>query len=177
MENLTKISKLLSLILRHKPETIGIGLNENGWADVGALLKALNEKNYNVNMDLLERVVSENNKQRFIFSPDKTKIRANQGHSINIDLGLIPSPPPDILYHGTATRFLGSINTQGLLKQSRNHVHLSADIETAQKVGIRHGRPIALLINAKAMYRDGYLFYISENNVWLTEHVPAKYFI
>lgn len=174
--NLKNTSKFISLVLRHQPEVIGLHLDENGWADTGELIRKLNSyKNMQVDMTLLEEVVTTNDKQRFSFNNDKTQIRANQGHSIEIELNLAPAVPPDILYHGTASRFLDSILETGLQKQNRQHVHLSATQETARIVGGRHGKPIVLIIRAKEMFDAGYIFFLSENKVWLTNHVPAEY--
>ena len=170
-----RTSKFLSMILRHRPEIIGIKLDDNGWADVSELLEGMNKKGHEIDMSLLEDVVTTNEKQRFSFNEDKSKIRANQGHSIQIELSLPVSIPPDILYHGTAGRNIEGIMNNGLQKKNRNHVHLSLDKETAVIVGQRHGKPIVLEIDAKTMVEDGYVFYISENGVWLTDEVPVKY--
>lgn len=173
----TKLSKFLSLILRHKPEEIGISLDENGWADVLELLSGINNTGRKINIDLLEEIVKTDNKGRYSFNEDKTKIRANQGHSIKVDVELKEIIPPDILYHGTAERFITNIldKKQGLKPMSRLYVHLSKDYNTAIKVGIRHGNPVVLKINAKQMKEDGYLFYLSENGVYMTKSVPYKY--
>lgn len=170
--NITQISKYLSLILRHQPQSIGLVLDPNGWADVDELL---NKSKLKFSFQQLVEVVEKNDKQRFILSDDQTKIRANQGHSIKIDLDLTPQIPPPILYHGTVEKYLDSIRIEGLKKMNRNHVHLSKDIETAQKVGSRRGIAIILKIDAKAMNNDEILFYCSENGVWLTDNVPTKY--
>lgn len=124
---------------------------------------------------LLEEIVATNDKKRFAFSPDGRRIRASQGHSIRVELGLSPQAPPATLFHGTATRFLASIQAQGLVPGSRQHVHLSADVETAERVGARHGKPLVLPIQAAAMYQDGHVFFLSENGVWLTGAVPVRY--
>lgn len=176
MKTTIKQSKFLSLILRHQPETIGLTLDEAGWASVAELLEKLAEHNHHMTMEELEQVVITNDKQRFSFNEDKTHIRANQGHSLKtLDLGLHSIEPPETLYHGTAERFLDSILQTGLEKRSRQHVHLSADVETAHKVGIRHGKPIILQVAAGQMQRDGLIFYRSDNGVWLTDHVPVTY--
>ena len=172
--DLTRISKYISLILRHKPEVIGIQLDAHGWADVNALLAGISRK-YPINRDILEEIVQSDEKQRYSFSEDGTKIRANQGHSIQVDVELPVTEPPETLYHGTARRFAASIEAQGLLSQSRLYVHLSPDQETAEKVGRRHGEPVIYLVDAGQMHRDGYLFYLSANGVWLTKVVPATY--
>ncbi|MDD5393649.1 MAG: RNA 2'-phosphotransferase [Thiothrix sp.] len=172
----TKQSKFLSLILRHEPDKIGLTLDEAGWASVPELLAQLAAHGRGMSMEELEHVVTTNDKQRFSFNEDKIRIRANQGHSLKtLDLGLQPIEPPEILYHGTAERFLDSILQTGLEKRSRQHVHLSADEETAYKVGIRHGKPIILKVAAGQMQRDGFNFYRSDNGVWLTDHVPTLY--
>lgn len=171
------LSKFLSLILRHKPETIGITLDENGWANVEELLQKINKVGRTINFETLEKVVRENDKQRFSFNEDKTKIRANQGHSIQVDVELEQKVPPNFLYHGTIERNANSIAAKGILKGSRLYVHLSADIDTAQKVATRRkGNPIIYKISALAMHEDGFTFYQSKNGVWLTEFVPPKYF-
>lgn len=176
MKKLDKLSVFISLVLRHKPETAGITLDEHGWANVEELLRGINETGRKINMEILENIVATDNKQRYSFNEDKTLIRANQGHSIPVDVGLKEQNPPEILYHGTATRFLNSILNDGLKPMSRLYVHLSKDIETAWKVGKRHGDPVILKINSRDMYKDGYKFYLSENGVWLIEKVDAKYF-
>lgn len=173
----TKISKLMSLVLRHKPESIGIKLDNNGWANVDELIVNINRMGYQIDFNLLNEIVETNDKQRFSFSEDKSRIRANQGHSVNVDVELEAATPPDILYHGTSTRFLDSILEKGLTKQSRNHVHLSSDEATALAVGRRHGTPTLLKIDAKTMVEDGIMFYKSKNGVWLTETVSSKYFL
>lgn len=167
-----KISKHLSYVLRYKPEAIGLELDNQGWARINDLM-AKSPKN--ITREILEHVVETNDKKRFIISEDGHKIRANQGHSIEVNLGLPPMLPPEILFHGTATRFIEPILKDGLKKMSRQHVHLSADIETAQKVGMRHGKSIILIVDTPAMVAAGYEYYLSKNGVWLTDHVPAKY--
>ena len=173
--NTTKLSKYLSLVLRHEPSKIDLELDDQGWAEVSELLSALAAHGKSTTREQLDHVVETNNKQRFRFSEDGTRIRANQGHSIDIDLGLSPVIPPDRLYHGTATRFIESIQEEGLSSRNRQHLHLSEEIETAIKVGSRHGKPIVLVIDAIQMHRDNCLFYRSDNGVWLTESVPAQY--
>ena len=164
-------SKFLSLILRHKPHIVGLELDEHGWADVEELIRRVK----NLDMATLEQIVAQDEKQRYSFSADKKLIRANQGHSIAVDVELEELEPPENLYHGTAESFGSSILAQGLLKMSRLYVHLSSDVETAEKVGRRHGKPKIFLVESRKMFRDGYKFYRSVNGVWLTEHVPAKY--
>ena len=168
------LSKFLSLILRHKPEAIGIKLDKHGWANVDELIKKMSKEKY-ITKDILEHIVEHDEKQRYSFNEDKTMIRANQGHSINVDVELEEKEPPEILYHGTATKFVEGIEKEGLKHQSRLYVHLSKDIVTARKVGIRHGVPVIFEVKAKEMFNDGYKFFISANGVWLTDHVPTKY--
>ena len=168
--------KFLSLILRHQPDKIGLSLDAEGWAEVATLLQQLAKYRQTLSMAELEEIVATNDKQRYAFNADKSKIRANQGHSLRtVDLALSPRLPPDVLYHGTASRFLSSIQQHGLEKRSRQHVHLSADTQTARKVGARHGVPVILQINAQQMQTDGFVFYCAANGVWLTEHIPARY--
>jgi putative RNA 2'-phosphotransferase len=174
-KNIKEKSKFLSLVLRHNPGKIGLSLDENGWADVDDLINRCNKKNQSIDRSSLELIVKENDKQRFSFNEDGNKIRANQGHSIGVDLGLQEITPLDKLYHGTVQKFLDAIKSEGLKKMSRQHVHLSKDLETAIKVGSRRGKPIILEVNSSAMANDGFKFYLSENNVWLTDHVPPKY--
>jgi len=170
-----KISKFLSLVLRHKPETIGIQLDEAGWVDVDMLLDRLRTRFPAIDRGTLERVVAENDKQRFRFDESGARIRANQGHSLDIELDLAPLEPPAILLHGTVAKFLDAIMREGLIKGSRQHVHLSDNKQTAEKVGARRGKPILLTIDAARMHADGHQFYRSDNGVWLAEHVPAEY--
>ncbi|RUM69402.1 MAG: RNA 2'-phosphotransferase [Sulfurovum sp.] len=170
-KNIKQTSRFLSLLLRHKPETIGLKLDENGWADMDELIKK--SKKRGLTRALIERVVEQDDKQRF--SIEGNRIRANQGHSLAIDLGLKAVTPPEVLYHGTAIRFLDSIMKMGLTKQKRQYVHLSKEIETATHVGMRHGKVVILEVDAKGMYEAGYLFYLSENGVWLTDVVPKEF--
>jgi putative RNA 2'-phosphotransferase len=174
--NLTKVSVFLSLILRHKPETIGITLDKHGWANVDELIQGVSKK-YPIDMDILEEIVRTDEKQRYSFNENKTLIRANQGHSVIVDLGLESVQPPKCLYHGTGKKYFESINKNGLIHKSRQYVHLSSDLITAVSVGERHGIPIIYVIDSDKMYRDGFLFFKSENDVWLTDRVPAEYFI
>jgi len=169
------ISKFLSLVLRHKPERIGLRLDEAGWTGVDELLRDCHAHGFPLTRGELQEVVRGSDKQRFSFSEDGTRIRANQGHSVRVELGYAPAAPPDVLYHGTAERFLASIKEKGLIKGARHHVHLSLDTETARAVGKRYGKPLVLKVLSERMHADGYVFYQSTNNVWLTEHVPAKY--
>ena len=170
-----QISKLLSLILRHHPESIDLSLDEEGWANVDELLSKLPLKFVFMSFEELAFLVENNDKKRFSFSADTSKIRANQGHSLDVNLQLAPQKPPAVLFHGTVQRFIEAISTEGLSKMSRQYVHLSKDEETAIKVAQRRGKPIVLKVNAEQMYQDGYYFYCSDNGVWLTESVPANY--
>jgi putative RNA 2'-phosphotransferase len=167
--------RFLTLILRHKPETIGLTLNEEGWVKVGDLIKQMNKHGRPFDMEELEEIVATNNKKRFEFDESKTKIRACQGHSVDVDLKFKGITPPEILYHGTAKQNVGPIMKMGLARFTRNHVHLSGDKETAINVGKRHGEPIIFKVLAGEMERDGFIFCQSANGVWLTNHVPAKY--
>lgn len=174
--DLKKTSVFISLILRHKPEVIGISLDRHGWANVQKLIDGINKTGkYSVDMPMLEEIVRTDNKQRYSFNEDKTKIRANQGHSINVDVELKEAVPPEILYHGTGEKYVESINTEGLKPKSRLYVHLSKDIDTAINVGKRHGKPVVYKISAGEMHRQGYEFYLSENGVWLTKIVPVNF--
>ncbi|OCR02528.1 RNA 2'-phosphotransferase [Oscillatoriales cyanobacterium USR001] len=172
---LVKISKYLSKHLRHTPEILGLQLSPGGWVNVDEFLAACQNHNFPIQLNELKTVVAENDKQRFSFDSTGTLIRANQGHSVEVDLQLAPSIPPDLLYHGTGKGVLESIINSGICKMSRHHVHLSANIETARKVGARHGLPVVFTIAAAAMYNQGYIFYCSENGVWLVEEVPPEY--
>ena len=173
--SLVRVSKLLSWVLRHDPARIGIVLDPAGWAEVDALLLAAQRSGVWLDRTTLERVVAENDKQRFAFSPDGRRIRANQGHSVPVNLGLEPQVPPPVLYHGTATRYVASIRRQGLRPGKRTHVHLSPDEATARTVGQRHGSPVVLRIAAGRMHDAGFQFLRSENGVWLTIEVPVQY--
>jgi putative RNA 2'-phosphotransferase len=175
MKNVVKISKFMSLVLRHQPELIGLELDEQGWVAVEDLVEKAKIKGYHLDLDTLKYVVENNDKKRFAFNEDFSRIRANQGHSVEIDLGYEPTLPPEFLYHGTADKYMNAILKEGLQKRSRHHVHLSVDTETAHKVGSRHGKPIILKINAKAMSAAGHAFYVSDNGVWLAEEVPMEF--
>ncbi len=168
-----QISKLLSLVLRHRPEAIGVTLDSHGWVEMGVLQEALQANGYTITNDEIHQVVRNCEKQRFTIRDGR--IRANQGHSLGVDLDYQPRDPPTVLFHGTAERFLVSIQVEGIRKMSRLHVHLSSDLETARKVGMRHGRPAILLVDSETMAKDGLKFFLSENGVWLTEEVPVKY--
>lgn len=172
-----RLGRFLSLVLRHDPGAAGISLDEHGWADVEELLDGVSRTGRRIDMETLERIVRENNKRRYAFNEDHTRIRANQGHSIGVDVELKRQQPPQYLYHGTAARFLPAIHREGIRKMSRQYVHLSGDFETALAVGRRHGIPVVVTIEAAAMARDGIPFYLSENGVWLCEHVDSRYFM
>lgn len=172
----TRTSKFLSLLLRHQPEAIGLTIDPQGWADVDELIAKANATGRNsLTRAEIEQVVATNPKQRFDLSSDGRRIRANQGHSIDVDLQLESVEPPATLFHGTATRFLEPIMAQGLVRRSRQHVHLSADRDTASTVGTRHGKLAMLQVDAAAMHAAGHEFFLSKNNVWLTDHVPAEF--
>ncbi|MCP5551015.1 MAG: RNA 2'-phosphotransferase [Akkermansiaceae bacterium] len=171
----TKFSKFLSLVLRHQPEVIGLPLDEEGWAEVSVLLNLLSRHGRATAIDQLRRVVAESDKQRFRFSEDGRFIRANQGHSIRVELNLAPRRPPEILFHGTATRFLDAILAEGLNPGTRQQVHLSRERDTAFAVGRRHGKPVVLTVSAGRMEADGFVFFLSDNGVWLTDRVPPIY--
>ena len=177
-KNYIYLSRYISLILRHKPEVIGISLDEHGWADVGELIEGINRSGTYVNMDILETIVATDNKQRYSFSDDKKRIRANQGHSVDVDVELERveiDDVPLVLYHGTGKKYIDSIEANGLIPKSRLYVHLSGDIETAIEVGKRHGGGALYMVAALEMAGDGYEFYRSKNGVWLTKEVPVRY--
>lgn len=177
MENddrLVRAGRFISKILRHKPEIIGITLDEHGWANVDELIAGVN-RTIPMDMETLEEIVRTNNKQRYSFNEDKTLIRANQGHSVPVDVELTQAEPPEILYHGTAERFTAVIDAEGLRPMSRLYVHLSKDAETAANVGSRHGKPVIYEVLAGEMRRRGFIFFLSVNGVWLTKEVPAEF--
>ncbi|WBX77670.1 RNA 2'-phosphotransferase [Tenacibaculum ovolyticum] len=174
-KNNTKLSKFLSLILRHAPEKIGIELDAAGWTSVADLLLKMNSNKQVIDFEILQFIVETNKKKRFGFNADKTKIRANQGHSIDIDHGFKSITPPEILYHGTGEKSVASILKTGIEKRNRHHVHLSANKETALKVGQRQGKPVILEIMSLKMAENGHVFYRSENNVWLTDFIPTEF--
>ena len=167
--------RFLSLILRHKPEEANIELDSNGWTDVSILIEKLSNMGYEVDMDILEEIVENNSKKRFVFNSNKSKIRASQGHSVDIDLQLKPQTPPDVLYHGTVGKALSGIFKDGIKKVSRHAVHLSHETETATNVGSRRGSAVILKIDSKSMHVDGIKFFKSDNGVWLVDEVPSKY--
>lgn len=172
---LTKLGRFVSLVLRHNPSAAGVQLDAEGWVEVDALLKGLAAHGRPTSRETLDRLVRENDKARYAYSEDGSRIRARQGHSLEVDLALSPQTPPDVLFHGTAVRFVSSILADGLKKMNRHHVHLSATPATAETVGARRGECTVLQIDAAAMHRDGFTFYCSENGVWLTDHVPPSY--
>lgn len=178
LSELEKIGHRITAALRHDPGKIGITLDAHGWADVHALINGINRVYHaQLTMEMLEEIVATNNKQRYSFDQDKQHIRANQGHSkqLNVDVELPVAAPPAILYHGTSRKALDAILREGLSSRTRQHVHLSPDIPTALKVGSRHGAPVVLEVRAGEMAAAGHVFYLSVNGVWLTEQVPPAY--
>ncbi len=173
-KNRESTSKLIALVLRHKPEEIGITLDEHGWANVNELIAGI-ARMQPFDMAALEEIVSTDEKQRYSFNDDKTLIRANQGHSIPVDVELEQKTPPEFLYHGTGEKYTVSIDMQGLIPKSRLYVHLSPDYDTAVKVGSRHGKPVVYTVAAGEMQKNGYVFYQSVNGVWLTKTVPVEF--
>ena len=174
MKSRKETSKYISLILRHKPEVIGITLDEHGWADTNQLIEGVN-RTHPLTMEILEEIVRTDEKQRYLFNEDKTKIRASQGHSVPVDVELSRLEPPEVLYHGTGEKSMAAIEREGLKPMSRLYVHLSKDTETARNVGARHGKPVIFLVMAGQMHRDGYPFFLSANGVWLTKEGPVQY--
>jgi putative RNA 2'-phosphotransferase len=170
-----KISKFLSRVLRHDPGRIGIELDPHGWTDCAQLIGAARRNGVSLDHALLVEIVRANDKQRFALNDDQTRIRANQGHSVEVDLSLEPVTPPAVLFHGTVDKFIPSILQTGIEKGKRHHVHLSSDIDTASKVGERRGKPVILKVDAKAMHDSGREFFVSGNGVWLTDHVPTEF--
>ncbi len=174
-DRLIRISKYLAKYLRHAPQEIGLTLQPGGWVPVDDLLAAAEKNSFSIAYDELVECVETNDKQRFAFDVSGELIRANQGHSVDVDLQLEEREPPETLYHGTVERFLPSILLEGLVRGKRHHVHLSKDVETARKVGSRRGKPVILKVDAGRMYRDGHRFLLSVNGVWLTDIVPPSY--
>jgi putative RNA 2'-phosphotransferase len=174
-KQITHISKFLSLVLRHQPETIGIQLDRSGWTDIDELIEKANSYGVKFDREILNHIVATNSKKRFAFNNTFDKIRASQGHSVEIELGYTNQKPPEILFHGTGEKSVQSILDTGLEKRNRQHVHLSSDFDTAVKVGQRHGKPFVFKVLAERMYNDNFQFFISDNGVWLTDHVPTKY--
>jgi putative RNA 2'-phosphotransferase len=173
--NRVAASKFLSLLLRHKPQEVGLSLDAGGWAGIEDIVRLTSGRRTPLTRKLIEEITATSEKKRFIISDDGNRIRANQGHSIAVNLNLEPQNPPEALFHGTATRYIESILRQGLVKGNRQYVHLSPDRSTAEQVGRRHGKPVILNIAAQAMQASGYVFFLSVNGVWLTEHVPARF--
>ena len=174
-KQIVKTSKFLSLILRHQPQTVGISLDEAGWVDVDVLLAAIAKHGRELSRDQLERVVRDNDKQRFAFSDDGLRIRANQGHSVKVELDHAAAQPPDLLFHGTPEHFVEAIRSGGLKKMKRHHVHLHESREVATTVGKRRGRPVILTIRAGEMHDSGFEFFVTPNRVWLVDAVPAEW--
>jgi putative RNA 2'-phosphotransferase len=172
---LITVSKFLAKHLRHAPADLGLSLQPGGWVPVDDLLAASARKGFHINYDELIECVETNDKQRFSFDDTGDLIRANQGHSVEVDLHLQERMPPDVLFHGTVERFLASIMAEGLKKGKRHHVHLSEDLETARRVGARRGKPVILSVAAGRMHAEGFKFYRSANGVWLTNSVPADF--
>jgi putative RNA 2'-phosphotransferase len=170
-----KISKYLSKHLRHEPDRLGLTLAPGGWVAVDTLLEACRRNRFPISRPELEEVVAQSDKQRFAFDPTGTQIRANQGHSVDVDLQLQPVDPPATLFHGSAARNVDSILRTGLNKGARHHVHLSGDPRTAVTVGSRHGKPVVFVVDAAAMHQAGFVFYRSANGVWLVDHVPVEF--
>ncbi len=173
--SVTELSKFIALILRHQPSAAEITLDENGWAQTSALIAGVKKTGRVLDMPLLKQIVNTDEKGRYSFNADFTKIRANQGHSVNVCVEMERRVPPPELFHGTAERFLESIAVSGILRKSRNYVHLSADAKTAFKVGARHGKPAVLVIDARAMSAEGFVFYLSANGVWQSQNIPPRY--
>lgn len=171
----TKISKFLSLILRHQPEVVGLNLEENGWVSVEKLIKSCADYGKSFTFAELKSIVETNDKKRFAFNENETKIRANQGHSVEVEIEFEKQTPPEILYHGTAEKNVGLIFGEGLKKMSRHHVHLSSETETAEKVGMRYGKSVIFQVDTAAMIEEGFEFFVSANGVWLVENVPPKF--
>ncbi len=174
-KTLVKHSKFISLVLRHQPDKAGLTLDPAGWVEVQSLLDGMQRRGRNITLQQLQELVASNDKQRFAFSEDGLRIRANQGHSVEVDLGYLPADPPAELLHGTIAKFAESIRLEGIQKRNRHHVHLSADRETARKVALRRGKPVILIVDAAAMQADGHAFFVTANGVWLTDEVPVQY--
>ena len=174
-DRLVKVSRYLSKHLRHRPERLGLDLEAGGWVSIERLLEACNRQGMRLSRAELDEVVRRNDKQRYSIDATGTRIRANQGHSIDVDLQLEPAVPPAVLFHGTGAASVPSILRDGLDRRGRHHVHLSADVGTARRVGARHGRPAVLQVDAAGLSDAGALFFVSDNGVWLTKSVPARF--
>lgn len=174
-KSVRRISKFLSLVLRHQPDKIGIQLDKAGWVEIEVLLEALRQSGQKISRDMLEHVVGTNDKQRFTIDQSGQRIRATQGHSIEVELGYEPAHPPNILIHGTPETAVSAIRESGLQKMKRHHVHLHCDSSTASAVGARRGTPVLLKVKAQEMAKEGFVFYVTANQVWLTDHVPPKF--
>ena len=174
-KDMVRKSKFLSKVLRHQPSAAHVELDDNGWVSIKDLIAGAAKVHVILDKDIIDEIVETNNKKRFTYNDDETKIRANQGHSIKVDVELEKTLPPETLYHGTANRFVDSIMKEGIKPRNRNHVHLSADDATATDVGKRHGKPAVLYVDSKRMSDDGLSFYLSKNGVWLTEYVATQY--
>ena len=174
-KTLKRTSKFLSLVLRHRPEAIGAQLDANGWIETETLLAKMNQAGRKIDMEALRYIVANNNKKRFAFNEDESRIRASQGHSIKVDLAYEPVEPPEFLFHGTAEQHVQSILKNGIEKRNRHDVHLSEELDTATNVGGRHGKPVILTVHSLKMHQAGHKFFVSENGVWLTAFVPAEY--
>ena len=172
---LTDLSKFLSFVLRHKPEAVGLDLDPNGWVEIEHLIERCRAHGKALTKGIVEEIVATSPKRRFAISDDGRRVRANQGHSIEIDLGYEPKEPPERLFHGTVSSSIASIRSDGLKRMARHHVHLSPDVATARAVGVRRGKPMVLQIAAARMHRDGHAFFLAANGVWLTERVPPEY--
>ena len=173
--DLVGISKFLSFVLRHRPDSIGLALDGQGWVNVNTLLAQCRAHGHSISFQDLTEVVANNSKKRFAFSEDGQSIRASQGHSVEVDLGYRAKKPPEILYHGTTAQFMSAITKKGLLKMKRHHVHLSQDTDTARAVGARRGKPVVLQVRAGDMDRQGFEFFLSDNGVWLVDNVPPAF--
>lgn len=174
-KSVRRISKFLSLVLRHQPDKIGIQLDKAGWVEIEVLLEALRRSGQKISRDLLEHVVGTNDKQRFTIDESGQRIRATQGHSVEVELGYEPANPPAILIHGTPETAVSAIRESGLQKMQRHHVHLHCDTSTASAVGARRGTPVLLKVKAQEMAKEGFVFYVTANQVWLTDHVPPRF--
>lgn len=174
-KNLESTSRFLSLVLRHKPEAIGLILDTEGWVELDNLVSLANAHGTPITRNIILEIVAACEKKRFALSDDGKRIRANQGHSVSVNLNLEPIEPPPSLFHGTTARFAESIRLHGLVSGSRQHVHLSLTENTAVEVGSRHGKPLVLVVQALDMHQDGFTFFLSDNDVWLTTKVPPRY--